>query len=63
MTKLKRWFRIVGVFYLLLTLMNLYGIFINPQFYRDELGIANDLAVKAFIDAWMAFVMDMLVIG
>jgi hypothetical protein len=63
MKKLTWWFRIVGAFYLLLTLMNLYGIFINPQFYRDQLGIANDLATKTFIDAWMAFVMDMLVIG
>ena len=63
MTKLKWWFRIVGAFYLLLTLVNLYGIFINPQFYRDGFGIANDLALKTFIDAWMAFVMDMLVIG
>lgn len=63
MSKLKWWFRIVGGFYLLLALANLYGVFINPQMYSSRFGFTDKIATQAFVDGWAAFVMDMLVIG
>ena len=66
MTKTKWWLRVVGVFYLLLTLMNLYGLFINPQLFRDVLPSplsADPLAVRAFSDAWLVFVFELGVLG
>lgn len=66
MKKTKWWLRIVGAFYLLLTGLNLYGIFINPQFFRDILPFAaNDLnvAIKAYVDAWFAFILELGVLG
>lgn len=63
MNKLKWWFRIVGGFYLLLALMNLYGVFINSQLYSSQFRFADKVVTQAFVDGWAAFVMDMLVIG
>ncbi|MCB0651445.1 MAG: BphX family protein [Saprospiraceae bacterium] len=66
MKKLQWWMRIVGVFYLLLTVMNLYGLFINPDFVRSGLpGTFNSdpLAVRSFMDAWMVFVFELGAIG
>ena len=62
MKKLQWWMRIVGGFYLLLTLMNLYGLFINPQFFAGNLPApinTDELAVRSFIDAWMVFVFEL----
>lgn len=67
MKQLIWWFRIVGVFYLLLTLMNLYGLFLGgEQLFADTLrepmkGDAN--AMRAFMDAWMVFVFELGVLG
>lgn len=67
MNKLKWWFRIVGVFYLLLTLMNLYGLFLGGgQLFADTLPAplnTDALAVRAFSDAWMVFVFELGVLG
>ncbi|HQU37872.1 MAG TPA: BphX family protein [Anaerolineales bacterium] len=67
MNKLKWWFRIVGVFYLLLTLMNLYGLFFGgSQMFADILPApmnADPLAGQAFADAWLVFVFEMGVLG
>ena len=67
MNKLKWWFRIVGVFYLLLTLMNLYGLFFGgSQMFVDILPApmnADPLAGQAFADAWLVFVFEMGVLG
>lgn len=62
MKKLQWWMRIVGAFYLLLTLMNLYGLFLNPQFFRGNLPApinTDELAVRSFTDAWMVFVFEL----
>ncbi|MBI5303428.1 MAG: BphX family protein [Chloroflexi bacterium] len=65
MKKLQWWFRIVGAFYLLLTLMNL-GVTIfdtQLQMYKDLLPpplTGNTLAARGFADAWFVFVMDVL---
>ncbi len=67
MNKLKWWFRIVGLFYLLLTLMNLYGLFLGGgQLFADTLPAplnTDALAVRAFSDAWMVFVFELGVLG
>lgn len=67
MNKLKWWFRIVGVFFLLLTSMNLYGLFFGgSQMLADSLPApmnAEPLAVRAFIDAWLVFVLELGVLG
>ena len=67
MNKLKWWFRSVGLFYLLLTLMNLYGLFLGGgQLFADTLPAplnTDALAVRAFSDAWMVFVFELGVLG
>jgi hypothetical protein len=64
MNKLKWWFRIVGAFYLLLALMNLYFVLFNPG------GVSSMAATfpftvtpdtnMAFIDGWSPFAFEML---
>lgn len=67
MNKLKWWFRVVGAFYLLLTAMNLWAIFLGGgQILADTLPApmnTDALAVRAFIDAWMVFVFELGVLG
>jgi len=62
MTKLKWWFRIVGAFYLLLALMNMYFTFSgDTQIVRDTIPFAvDDAGVKAFIDGWSPFAFEIL---
>jgi hypothetical protein len=65
--KLKWWFRIVGAFYLLLTLMNIYGLFLSGgQMFAGTLPApmnTDSLAVRAFTDAWLVFVFELGVLG
>jgi hypothetical protein len=65
--KLKWWFRVVGVFYLLLTLMNIYSLFLGGgQMFADTLPAPmniDPLAVRTFTDAWMVFVFELGVLG
>lgn len=68
MKKLQWWFRIVGVFYLLLTLMNVYFLFLadGSQMFADTLPApmnTEPLAVRAFMDAWLVFVLELGVLG
>ena len=64
MKKTKWWLRIVGAFYLLLTALNAYYFFFNQQGYRDILPFrADDIAIRAFIDAWMVFIFELAVLG
>jgi hypothetical protein len=63
MKKLTWWFRIVGGFYLLLAIMNLYGVLINPQFFAGELGFTDNAAVMAFVDGWSPFAFEVLGLG
>ncbi len=61
MNKLKWWFRIVGGFYLLLALMNMYGMFINRQLFADTIPFpADEFAVRAFVDGWSPFAFEIL---
>lgn len=68
MKKLQWWFWIVGGFYLLLTVMNLYFLFIGDgsQMFADTLPApmnADPLAVRAFMDAWLVFIFELGVLG
>lgn len=67
MNKMKWWFRIVGAFYLLLTLMNMYFLFFGGiQMLTDTLPApmnADPLAGQAFADAWLVFVFELGVLG
>jgi len=64
MKKLKWWFRSVGVFYLLLTVVNLYGIFINKGFLRQNIPFpVGDAGFGVALNFWFTFVLDLLVMG
>ncbi|OGO74717.1 MAG: hypothetical protein A3K45_00765 [Chloroflexi bacterium RIFOXYC12_FULL_59_14] len=67
MNKLKWWLRVVGVFYLLLTALNLSALFLGGgQMFADTLPAPMNtdvLAVRAFGDAWMVFVFELGVLG
>jgi hypothetical protein len=64
MKKLTWWFRIVGGFYLLLAIMNLYGTFVNQDFFKQALPYAdNELAVKAFVIGWSPFMFEVVGLG
>jgi hypothetical protein len=62
MNRLTWWLRIVGGFYLLLALMNMYFTFSGAQqIIRDRLPFPADaVAVQAFIDGWSPFAFEML---
>lgn len=66
MKHLKIWFWVVGVFYLLLTLMNLYFIFLQPEAMAQNLPAKYAHIPQAgdiFLDAWMVFVFELGAIG
>ncbi len=61
MKKLTWWFRIVGAFYLLLGIMNMYGMFINPAFFAGNLPYPAEPAVaKAFVHGWSPFAFEIV---
>jgi BphX-like len=64
MAKTKWWLRIVGAFYLLLALTSLWVLFVDPQMFGRMNPFAVDtVALKAFADAWLIFVLEMGVLG
>lgn len=66
MKKLQWWMRVVGAFYLLLTLMNFYFLFVAPEQMAKNLPekySGNALAADAFLDAWMVFIFEFGVLG
>lgn len=64
MKKLTWWFRIVGVFYALLGIMNMYGMFVDPAFYAGTLPYpAAPAVVKAFVDGWSPFAFEIVGLG
>jgi len=64
MTKTTWWLRVVGSFYVLLTLFNLALLIVNPGFYRASLPFpADELAVRAFVDAWLIFILELGALG
>src|SRR5512134_505123 len=64
MTKTKWWLRVVGVFYLLLVVGSFRVMLINPRLFGDMFPYStNEIAVRAFADAWLIFALEMLVLG
>lgn len=66
MNKVTWWLRIVGGFYGLLTLMNLGFLFLSPEALKDTLPApmsGDPLAVRAFADAWLVFVLELGALG
>lgn len=64
MTKTMWWLRLVGGFYLLLALTSLRVLFVDPQMFGEmNPYAANELALKAFADAWLIFVLEMGTLG
>lgn len=61
MKKLQWWFRVVGVWYLLLVLMNIYMMFLgDPQYLKDNIPFPTDQwALRAFVDGWSPFLFEM----
>lgn len=58
------WLRIVGVFYVVLALTSLRVLFFDPQMFGTMNPFAGDaIALKAFSDAWLIFVLEMGVLG
>lgn len=63
MTKLKWWFRIVGVFYLLIGFMNLPGYFDNQLFASSLPYTASANVTRAFADGWGYAVFEVFGMG
>ena len=67
MKKLTWWLRIVGVFYLLLTVMNIWALFFGGSQMLASILPApmntDPLALRAFSDAWLVFVFELGVLG
>ncbi|MCB8943530.1 MAG: BphX family protein [Ardenticatenaceae bacterium] len=61
MKKLQWWFRIIGVWYLLLGLMNIYMMFLGSQEYlvQNIPFPADEWAIRAFVDGWSPFLFEM----
>lgn len=61
MKKLQWWFRIVGVWYLLLGLMNIYMMFLGGTDYlvQNIPFPADEWAIRAFVDGWSPFLFEM----
>ena len=64
MTKTRWWLRVVGGFYLLLVLGSFWVLFFNPRLFGNMFPYsADETAIRAFSDAWLIFVLEMLVLG
>ncbi|HNS04352.1 MAG TPA: BphX family protein [Anaerolineae bacterium] len=66
MRKLKWWFIAVGVFYLLLALMNLYFVLFNPSFADSSIDFpfpSTPDTIQAFVDGWSPFAFEVFAIA
>lgn len=66
MKKLTWWFRIVGGFYSLLALMNLYFVLIDPAFAGTMTTFpfpATTDTIQAFVDGWSPFAFEVFGLG
>lgn len=61
MKKLQWWFRVIGVWYLLLGLMNIYMMFLgSPDYLAQNIPFPTDeWAIRAFVDGWSPFLFEM----
>ena len=66
MNKLTWWFRIVGGFYFLLALMNLYFVLIDPSFAGSMIEFPfpkTNETIMAFVDGWSPFAFEVFGLG
>lgn len=64
MKKLKWWMRAVGAFNLFLGTVNIVAVLFIPSFYERNIPFDVTPGVtRAFGDAWMAFVLDLVAVG
>jgi len=64
MTKITWWLLLVGGLYVLLALTSLRVLFVDPQMFGAMNPFAAiALALKAFADAWLIFVLEIGVLG
>lgn len=66
MKSLKIWFWCVGIFYLLLTCLNIGILFLQPESLSTHLPEKYNLipeAVNIFADAWLVFIFELGVLG
>lgn len=64
MKKLKWWFILVGVFYLLLGIMNMYATFVDSAIFAANLPYpADPPVIKAFVDGWSPFTFEIVGLG
>jgi hypothetical protein len=61
MKRIKWWFLIIGAFYLLLAIMNMYGTFVNPALFAGNLPYPADApVVRAFVHGWSPFAFEIV---
>jgi BphX-like len=63
MKQLQLWMRVVGAINLLLGIANVVFVLASPASYADNLPFAGQNVGQAFADAWLAFALDLLVVG
>lgn len=66
MKKTKWWLLIVGILYLALTAMNVFGVALDSDgsMVRDTIPFAvDDNGLHAFVDAWMTFIFALGALG
>lgn len=64
MKKLTWWFRIVGAFYMLLAIVNMYAVFVDQTYFASSIPFDwPSSAVQAFVDGWSPFAFEVLGIG
>jgi FtsH-binding integral membrane protein len=64
MTKIKWWLYSVGGFYLLLAVGSFWVLFVNPNTFGSMFPFADDNdSIRAFSDAWLIFVLEMVALG
>lgn len=64
MKRLKWWFIVVGAFYFLLGIANMFGTFVNPSFFASNLPYpADPPIVRAFVHGWSPFAFEIVGLG
>lgn len=62
MRALRWWFIVVGAFYFLLSLPNLYAVLVDPGMMGSNFDL-SDAEAQAFVDGWSPFAFEVFAIG
>jgi hypothetical protein len=64
MKRLKWWFLLVGAFYALLGVINMYAVLVDPAYFSSNIPFDWDSnAIQAFVDGWSPFAFEVVGIG